>query len=152
MSTTMPIANEAPTTRHRQGVAPPSGPPVVVPLFVMPSVRVGQSVMWYPDWRSKDGVPAMVTSVGENSIAVSLFIAGALQVLPKDSVHHRADPDKAALDNLCRADNPCGVWDYVEDGRDSKAMEADRFLTVMDRCAALEKRVADLEELLTKPK
>jgi hypothetical protein len=79
--------------------------------YQMPSVGVGDIVLWYPDGDvSLPPCPAIVTARYPRSIAVSIASPNNYNFWLRDSVRHKDDPDTVD-EEMVRE----GVWDYTHD-------------------------------------
>lgn len=111
--------------------------PEVEPVpFVMPVVRAGQSVLWYPKGEKLPGNKyppeiAFVLKSGQKVVRVRTA-SGYVH----DSVPHIADP-RLTLNEDIRAS---GAWDHIEE---DKQLRAD--------ILSLQTRVTALEALLSEP-
>lgn len=77
--------------------------------YVMPSVQVGDIVLWYPKGDPKmPGQPAMVTSVSRQTIACNIFSRAFRDLKIREGARHITDP-QATRPEL--ADE--GAWDYT---------------------------------------
>lgn len=63
------------------------------PGFEMPFVEQGEIVLWYPDGDTgSECYPAVVTNVGNPTLALSIMSKDAMEFLTKDGVRHCDDP------------------------------------------------------------
>jgi hypothetical protein len=76
--------------------------------YEMPPVSVGQTVIWLDE---PHGTPsaAIVTAVGNRSLALAVFQPGMSNAYTHDGVPHVSDP---RLDRLI--DREDGCWDFVQ--------------------------------------
>mgnify|MGYP007071567237 CR=1 FL=1 len=142
----MPL--EAPTKNDRPGIKVNNRVVNDIENFNSPPVKLTQTVLWFPDRTANidQARSAIVTEVGDRAISVAILYPGVLEVYPHTGVRHRSDPDKAVIDEMGN-----GVWDYVDDGRDSLNPAASPVAHLMDELVSLKSRVTELEAALTAP-
>lgn len=75
--------------------------------YKMPSIRLGQTVLWRHQPHS-DPETAVVTQVGSGQISVTVFPAGSRVGVTKNGCRHISDP------SLPRVVHHEGVWDYTD--------------------------------------
>lgn len=76
--------------------------------FRMPKVDVGDPVVWFPDGLETDApVPAVVTHVGERTLAIGVVGKDWVALQPQDGVRHIKDPGLKIQEERTR-----GGWDY----------------------------------------
>jgi hypothetical protein len=80
--------------------------------YKMPPVSLGDTVLWLHERGRKDPQAAIVTSVGRETINVSLLVDDQRLLIPKTGARHVTDPGLAKM-----VQYPGGVWDYTETGR-----------------------------------
>lgn len=66
--------------------------PLPAPTFLMPTVDVGDIILWRSEPKATDEVPALVVRAGDDAIAVQVFIPDMEKSWPRDGVRHLTDP------------------------------------------------------------
>jgi hypothetical protein len=74
----------------------------------MPRPELGDPVVWFPDGLETDRpLPAVVTHVGERTLALAVFAKDWVAVQPHDGVRHIKDPGLRIQEERSR-----GGWDF----------------------------------------
>lgn len=116
----------------------PAAPPLGSTPYVMPVVRVGTTVNWWPFAETDKNdplnkpLPAMVTAVGSRTLQIHVFSPLSKTLAYKDGVRHAGDPD-ARRDEFVEV----GAWSHTEETH---------------RLDLLEKRVVYLAEVIASMK
>lgn len=98
--------------------------------FKMPPVEAGMAVLWYPGGtRNEKPFAALVSAVGDRSIAVNLIQSNTYNFVLRDGVRHVADPDIRPTER-----HESGAWDYTQTHKD--------YLVLKHKVEALEKKTA----------
>jgi hypothetical protein len=84
-----------------------SGPLAGVSRYVMPRPCIGQTVLWSYNAGGAQS-PAVVTKVGQDSIAVNVHVDSLKDHLLKGGVRHVSDPWTARYPQ-----HEGGVWDFT---------------------------------------
>lgn len=97
-------------------------------MYEMPSVSLGQRVLWYEesDLNSSPKI-GVVTAKGNGTLALTIMHPGAVSLQCADGVRHVSDPNKREETKFN------GLWDFTEG--DKKRLK-------------MEQRLADLEAMV----
>lgn len=92
-----------------------AAPPAKKPAgYKMPAAQVGDLVLWYPDGNTNEQpAPALVTHVGDRTLAVAVIVKDAYGFNPQDGVRHVSDPSLRLAEN-----RPSGAWDYTPQSKE----------------------------------
>ena len=71
-------------------------------------ISAGETVLWFSGSDLANPSPGIVTSVGNETINVSVVVPNCLNFLVRDGVRHVSDPKAKSSE---AADN--GLWDYT---------------------------------------
>lgn len=117
-------AKLSPVQRLIQPLKVPTRPqPIQRPVkeeFLMPSAKVGMSVLWFPHGETQGGTPAVVSHVGEKTLSLHIFLNLRNHVMYKDGVRHILDPEAKREEYI-----DAGAWDYSEVTKDNLRMQSD---------------------------
>lgn len=87
-------------------------------IFRMPAVEIGEVILWYHDGNETDEpCPAIVTHVGEYTIAAAVIVKDNYDVKPVDGVRHLSDPGLKLQEVRSR-----GAWGYGVDRKRTEAL------------------------------
>lgn len=143
----MSASTEAPTRKNQSASPTRMAQQRESDAYVMPSIGVGQAIIWYPDRSAIEGYSAIVTQAGERALSVAIFYPGATSMLSKNGVRYREDPDTDIID---RAEE--GVWEFALDRKHLSMAAikelgemASRIDTISKQCETLLAKNADLE-------
>jgi hypothetical protein len=87
-------------------------------MFKMPSVALGDTVLWKHNRGSLEKTPAIVTRVGQEGISLLVIPPESRGGFSRDGVRHTDDPM-----NLKLVHSDTGVWEYTETHRRLLAVE-----------------------------
>lgn len=110
--------------------------------YLMPAVRVGDLVDYYPDANYADPNPALVLAVDEQTVNLSVFVRDSWNSQPVPHARHRSDPSLQKMDVAAG-----GAWDYLDQHREGLALrETVRHLGVV--CSDLRNELAGVKNEL----
>lgn len=109
--------------------------------YQMPHPVISKIVHWFPDRFETDGYPAIVTTVGDRTLSLSILLPNAYALECKTGVRHRSDPDRSESDN-----SGDGVWDYASEGDEELGGVLRNIRVILDKIAAINSRIDELEK------
>lgn len=80
------------------------------PPYTMPEAKIGQVVYWYASRGYKEAQPALVVSVGHDTVDLLIMVSDSAAFLPRGGVRHICDPAKQKIDN-----GDVGCWDFSDE-------------------------------------